>query len=185
MANTTTRLLSGLAVAGLATLTLAPSAVAAPPGTGCKPVQGKPAYPPGQCKKPAISDSSPSRGEKVTVYSGEGEFTKDSSVTVELHSTVYSLGTVTADSTGGATVSFTIPSSISTGRHAVVFSGDALGLPNTVSVGLTVSGSSAGGGLPFTGFELGAASLLGAGLLGAGTLAVVSGRKRKDGLHTA
>jgi hypothetical protein len=188
MVSTTARLLSTLAITGVATLSLAPAALAAPPGPGCKPVKGKPAYPPGQCKKKAISDSSPSRGEDVTAYSGEGEFTDGQPVEVELHSKVYALGTVTADGAGAATVTFKIPSGISNGNHAVVFTGDFLGTRRSVSVGLAITGGSTasnGGGLPFTGFELGAASLLGAGLLGAGTVAVISGRKRKTGLTAA
>jgi hypothetical protein len=186
MVTTTARFLTGLAVAGLATLAVAPAAVAAPPGPGCKPVKGKPAYPPGQCKKASTSDSTPTRGETVTFYSGEGQFTPGSTVHVRLGNT--DLGTVTADSSGAATFTFKIPSNLRAGKHAIVFTGDALGSANSVSVPFTVTGSGtavAGSGLPFTGFELGAASLLGAGLLGAGTVAVVSGRKRKTDLSAA
>lgn len=185
MVTTTARFLTGLAVAGLATLAVAPAAVAAPPGPGCKPVKGKPAYPPGQCKKAATSDSTPGVGEDITVDSGEGEFTDGTDVNVTFESKTIALGTVKANSAGLATITFKVPS-VAAGTHHVVFRGDFLGTPNTVSVTLQVHGAAAAGaGLPFTGFELGAASLLGAGLLGAGTVAVVSGRKRKTGLSAA
>src|SRR5687767_1348724 len=108
MSRTATRLLAAVAVAGLTTLVSAP-ALAAPPSPGCKPEMGKPAYPPGLCKKAAVSDSTATRGQSMTVYSGEGHFDPNSSVDVELRSTPQSLGTVTAGEDGGATVTFKVP----------------------------------------------------------------------------
>jgi hypothetical protein len=41
------------------------------------------------------------------------------------------------------------------------------------------SGSGGGGGLPFTGFEVGAASVLGIGAIGAGVIVIVASRRRR------
>jgi LPXTG-motif cell wall-anchored protein len=159
----------------------------AAPSKGCKPAKGKPAYPPGKCKRKSISDGHADRGEHLKAYSGEGEFDKGKKVKVELHSTTYSVGTVTVDSSGGATVTFTVPKSMATGAHNVVFTGPFFGRTRSVSVPFSVNkpvgaAHAAGGGLATTGFEIGAASLLGVGLVGAGTAAVLSSRKRKTAL---
>lgn len=214
MPRTTTRVFAAFAVAGLTSLAVGAPALAAPPSPGCKPVAGKPAYPPGQCKKAAVTgDTSP--GGRAVGYSGEGQFDKGSTTSTELHSTVVAMGNLRVDLSGAATLRFTVPASFAPGAHSVVFKGTFFGQPRTVTVpfivpvsggttsavsggttsagaggsasgGSGVSGgtTSAGSGLPLTGFELGAASLLGVGLLGAGTVAVLSGRKKK-GLATA
>ena len=176
MSRTATRLFAAIAIAGLTTLASAP-ALAAPPPPGCKPEHGKPAYPPGQCKKAAITDSTATPGQSLTAYSGEGQFDPGSSANAELRSTPKSLGTVTVDSAGAASVTFTVPTDLSTGAHSVVFTGPFFGVNRSVAVNFQVVG--AGAGLPLTGFEMGAAALLGVGLLGAGTIAVVSGRRRR------
>ncbi|MGB8652676.1 MAG: hypothetical protein WCD35_18665, partial [Mycobacteriales bacterium] len=147
-----------------------------PPGPGCKPQQGKPAYPPGQCKKGSVSDSTARPGESLTAQSGEGEFDNGSHVAVELHSQTVALGTVTTNSAGNAVVSFKVPTSLAAGTHEVVFTGPFFGASRSVSVPFTVVGKD---GLPFTGFEVTAASLLGVGLVGAGTASVLVGRRRK------
>ncbi len=120
---------------------------------------------------------------KITVkFDGFGPGSK---VKIFLKSDPVLLGEFTADANGSVTTDVTIPANTANGLHHLEAVGvDANGLFYSVSTPLTVTGSqlAGGGGLPFTGFELGAASLLGAGLLGAGTLAVVSGRKRKDSL---
>ena len=82
MSRTTTRVLAAVAVAGFASVTVAAPALAAPPPPGCKPVKGKPAYPPGQCKPKSISDSSATNGQSITVYSGEGAFDPGAVLTV-------------------------------------------------------------------------------------------------------
>lgn len=111
----------------------------------------------------------------------------EAKATVE--STPIGLGTLTADATGTIRFSVKVPG-VTPGLHHVVVRGvSPTGAAHIVSLPLTVTGAAAGGGtgsgLPFTGFELGAASLLGAGLLGAGTVAVVSGRKRRSALTAA
>lgn len=177
MSRTATRLFAAIALAGLTTLVSAP-ALAAPPSPGCNPAPGQPAYPPGQCADPAVSDSTATPGQTITVYSGEAQFDAGSTVTAELDG-AQALGTVTADEGGGATITFKVPDGTSVGRHSVVFTGGFFGVNRSVSVSFQVVGAAAGGGLPLTGFEVGAAALLGIGLLGGGTIAVVSGRRRR------
>ncbi|MFN2537280.1 MAG: hypothetical protein ABR549_03890 [Mycobacteriales bacterium] len=178
MARTTSRALAGLAVAGLAVLSAAP-AIAAPPGPGCAPERGRPAYPPGQCKKPAVSDSTVTPGEPLTASSGEGQFDKGKKVKATGHSTPFSIATTSANSAGEAVVTFTVPSNLPAGQHSVVFTGPFFGTTRSVSVPFTVVGSTSASDLPFTGFQIGAASLLGVGLVGAGTISVLAGRRRK------
>ena len=179
MPRTITRALSAVAVAGVTTLAVATPVLAAPPGPGCAPQQGKPAYPPGQCKKGAVSDSTATPGQPLTASSGEGQFDNDSAVSVELHSKTVALGTVTTNSAGEAVVTFKVPASLGAGQHEVAFTGPFFGVNRTVSVPFTVVGSAtAGSGLPFTGFGVTAASLLGVALIGAGTASVLVGRRK-------
>lgn len=179
MARSINRALAAVAVAGVSTLAVATPVLAAPPGPGCAPQAGKPAYPPGQCKKAAVSDSTATPGQPLTASSGEGQFDNNSSVSVELHSTTVALGTVTTNSAGEAVVTFTVPKSLGAGRHEVAFTGQFFGVTRTVAVPFTVvGGATAAGTLPFSGFGLTAASLVGVGLIGAGTASVLVGRRR-------
>ena len=175
MSRTRTRGLTALAVGGLTSLTMITpaQAIACPAGT----------YPPGvQCTPVAITVTSVVAGQSFTVtVTG---FKAGSAVTFVLHSAAANLGTFTANASGSVTASLTVPSGFAAGAHTLTASGVAPdGSARILSAPLTVKAS--GSSLPFTGFELGAASLLGAGLLGAGTLAVMSGRKRKTGLAAA
>ena len=69
---------------------------------------------------------------------------------------------------------------VGSGAGTGVGSGAGTGVGSGIGTGGATGTGSVGSGLPLTGFELGAASLLGAGLLGAGTIALASGRKRKS-----
>jgi hypothetical protein len=171
----TARVLAAVAAASVATLlSVSPAAAACSPGST--------AYPPSSCATPAISDSTVVPGQSVTATSGDGQFTPGNRVNVELHSTAVPLGSVTASSAGAATITFTVPSTLSLGAHQVVFSGSLAGVPHTVSVPFTVVSAAAAAPakqLSFTGFEVGAVSLLGLGLVGAGSASLLVGRRRK------
>ena len=182
MSSTVTRGLTALVLGGLTSLALVGPAHAAacPAGT----------YPPSSgCIAAEQSSSEASPGRTVTfVFTGFKPF---SSVDLYLHSTPYHLGVFTADKNGTITVPVQVPEGFEPGAHSVTASGlNPDGTPRTMSAALTVSartqtadliGATASEpSLPFTGFELGAASLLGAGLLGGGSIAVLSSRKRRS-----
>jgi hypothetical protein len=150
-------------------------AVACPPGT----------YPPGQqCIPFSITVTVVVNGQTVTVtVTGFAPFSK---VKIVLQPGSVGLGTFTTNGSGAVTATLTVPKGLGAGAYTITASGvDANGAVRILSAPLTVKSAGSGSGLPFTGFELGAASLLGAGLLGAGTIAVASGRKRKSSFATA
>jgi hypothetical protein len=181
MSRTVTRGLTALALGGLTSLTMVTPAhaVPCPPGT----------YPTDlDCIPVTIT---------VTVVFGGQTFTitltgwlPRSKVTIDIHSATAHLGTFTADGAGVVTATLKVPAGFTPGLHTITATGVGTnGKTRILSAPLTVKATSGtggvGSGLPFTGFELGAASLLGAGLLGAGTIAVASGRKRKSSLAGA
>jgi hypothetical protein len=214
MARTVARSLAAFAVLGVSTFGIVTPSHAAPPGPGCKPENGKPAYPPGQCKKPGITPHQANNGDNVSATSGEGQFDSGSKVKAEMHSITVLVGTVTALPTGEATISFAVPASVPAGNHTVTFTGTFFGVTRTVTLPLVVSSkaviggsqavslpgtatgsgtstaassSGTGGGaagLPLTGLELGLASAAGLSLVGGGAALMVAGRRRR-GLATA
>ncbi|MDT7537975.1 MAG: hypothetical protein QOI82_1560 [Actinomycetota bacterium] len=133
-ATTAALMLSGVLLASSA----AP-AVAAPAPHPCKASQGKPPYPPGQCKKGSVSNPNAHPGEQQVAFSGDGEFDPGSTVRGENHSKVQQLGTTTADQMGGATFTFTIPQDADNGSHEVLFFGTLDGQAHQASVMYTVS----------------------------------------------
>lgn len=172
MSRTVARALTAIALGGLTSLTMiSPAqAVPCPPGT----------YPPGvECTPVTLTDTVVAPGETLTVtVTGFGAGTD---VTFAFPTVPVSLGSFTTDASGSLTASLRIPSSLDAGTYVLTASGVAAdGSARILSSTLTVT--DAGSDLPLTGFEIGAASVLGVGLLGAGTLAVASGRKRKRAL---
>jgi hypothetical protein len=89
----------------------------------------------------STSTASATAGDQVTA-SALG-FQPGEQVTVVLHSTPRSLGAVSADHRGIATVAFTILDDDAVGMHEVVFTGPVTG---TVSVSLEIVGAT----LPMT-----------------------------------
>lgn len=82
-------------------------------------------------------------GSRITV-SGSG-FQPGSSVTVEFFSTPVVLGTTTADATGRATASVSIPSNAAEGPHTIELIGvNPSGAAITVSIPFTVTGGTTG-----------------------------------------
>jgi hypothetical protein len=189
MSKTLSRGLAALAVSGLAVLTLSTPASAvpcpypnedqdcpAPTSPGSRTTTS------GESNQ-ALSggDTTFAPGESITVtlpLPGDVPFAPGSEVTLSLNG--FPLGTFTADAAGRVVATFRIPAGTDAGSYTIEAAGvDAAGLALTYSLPITVAGSGDGGGLPFTGAEVGIASLVGAGLLGAGTIAVAAGRRRK------
>ena len=186
MANMITRSVVTVALGGLVSLGMMYPANAAdcPEGT----------YPPGvQCT--AVASTVTSTPPDAPFTYRVGGFKPYSTVHLVLHSTPIDLGTAIADGEGFATFEVRIPGFVPSGEHTLTASGiDPSGKPRILVSALTVtqpialaaSGTTVAtpseghtGSIPFTGFELGAASLLGFGLLGTGAIAVVTTRRRR------
>ena len=188
MSTIVTRSLAALAIGGFASLAMINPAHAdtCPAGT----------YPPMvNCTPFTLTVTAVVDGKPITVtVTGFKPF---STVELVLHSVAFNLGSFTADSAGTVTASVMVPAGFTPGAHTVTASGIATdGSPRIMSAPVSVlvapatgtgTGTTPGGigGLPFTGFEVGSAALVGAGLLGAGGIAIYSGRKRKAGLAVA
>lgn len=172
MSRTLTRSLSALALGGLTSLTMIGTANAADP---C----GTTGYPP--CP-PAISTdttvTAPGSSFHLTLHGFKPGSTV--TVTVTINGQTVTLGTFVADANGDVSANVALPNSVKAGSYTITASGvDASGAARVLTSAITVAAST-GGGLPFTGQEIGIASLLGAGLVGAGSVAVVAGRRRKS-----
>ncbi len=121
-------------------------------------------------------------GVKITVTSGSGEFDVGTLVQVFVFSNPVLLGTVTADSKGAATLTFTLPDSLQPGQHHIELQGTLRGVANTVSVPFTIVAPTVTGtgGLPRTG----SSNILpltesGLGLVLVGGLVLVMVRRRR------
>ena len=177
---------AALGLAGLALLGTATGASAAP--ADC-------AY--GQTCTVAISDSTPQRGQRVTVTAGPGSFTPGATVTVTYFNQT---ATTTAAADGSASFTFTVPDGARPGRKSVVFRsggvtvrvpftvvpGTAVASPGTVvrGSGTPATGASSTGGLPHTGSDVVGLSVAGLVLVGGGAGVVAVSRRRK-GVTTA
>lgn len=151
-------------------------------------------YPP-VATPPSISDATVVAGQRVTVNSGAGSFDANSVVTVAV------LGfsaTVTADSTGNASFTFTVPADARPGRTEVTFTGVLAGQTKTVVVPFTVVAAAAAGpgrgqapdrrgtALPRTGADqLVPLTIGGVALVGIGTGIVVVARRRRETIMPA
>lgn len=140
-------------------------------------------YPPASTPA-AISDTTVTPGQTVTVNSGSGSFAVAASVEVKV------LGiteTRKADASGNVSFTFTVPANAPTGRASVVFSNSA----NRVEVPFTVVAAAAAGpgqgqrpsgsGLPLTGADqLVPLTITGVALVGIGAGIVVASRRRRE-----
>jgi hypothetical protein len=125
-------------------------------------------------------------------------------LTVTLNSTPVSLPGLTADSSGNATGSFTVPTDFPLGSHTLVIAGDIVGssTTTTASASFTVAAASvttttgfvsgdtsptvaetttSGSTLPVTGDDIGALAGTALLLLGGGAAALTLARRRHDG----
>jgi hypothetical protein len=168
------RAIVGLAIAVVVSVLFAPAAAAnaEPGGYG------------GKCSSLAVSTTNPLPGQEITV-SGQ-DFQPNASVRLELHTTVYVLGTVTTDSSGSFETTVTLPDGV-TGTHTIVAATGSLGGSNCpaqpvqvihIQTGGQSSGGGGNGGTSFTGVDV-AAMLIGAAvLIVAGAVFNRGGRRR-------
>ena len=110
------------------------------------------------------------------------------SFTVQIHSTVVTLGTVTTNASGVGSGSFTAPTSLGSGAHTITVADGANGVATSVAV-TAVGGvaapaagtpaSASNGPLPFTGSNAAEASIIGAAAVAVGGALVLTSRRRK------
>lgn len=141
-------------------------------------------YPPTNSCAISTLNHSVQPGDTINL-NGSG-FAANSTVTLTLHSTPMSLGTVHTDGTGAFTDSVTIPSSLTGTSHTIVASSPSvtcsMGLSATkgvdaVSTSKPTSGTDA---LATTGFAAMTASVIAVALLAGGALLLVLGRRRRQ-----
>ena len=152
---------------------------------GAAGVAGAVTYPPGAC---ALATSSTTVAAGGTVgFSTTGScggtegFVPGTTVTVVLASGAVTLGTTTADVTGGISASFAIPANTAPGQHTITATGAAAsGGTLSVSTSILVAGASTRSPLAFTGSSSNAPLfVVGAGALAlGGGLVFVSHRRR-------
>ncbi|TAM91032.1 MAG: hypothetical protein EPN43_04870 [Jatrophihabitans sp.] len=127
-----------------------------------------------------VSNSSPSPGQSITV-SGTGA-TPNGQVSIDFHSTVVHLATVTANVDGAYTATVTIPTG-QCGAHTIVATDVTTG--NTASTAVTLpactasTGTGTGGGLSATGVAVAGIGAVGVALLLGGGLMLLLGRRRR------
>ena len=126
----------------------------------------------------SVSETNPNPGDAITV-----EMTgcnPGDTVTVVLHSDPVTLGTMTANASGVATGTFTIPAGFS-GAHTIVVTDNQTGISRSIAI--TIGGAaSSSGALPSTGTAVIAFGVLAAILLGSGGLILLLGRRRNKNL---
>ena len=186
MSKTISRGLAAFAVSGIAALSVATPALAVP----CP-------YPneATECPDPAPQGETFTEEETNAALSGpdtifpagtpitftiRDKFAPGSVVQVSVNG--FPLGVFTVGADGTLTGTIRLPADTPVGAATLEFDGfdnAGLGFTAVLPITVTAAGGGDGGGLPFTGAEVGIASLVGAGLLGAGTIAVVAGRRRK------
>ncbi|HVV30283.1 MAG TPA: hypothetical protein VHC41_05335 [Mycobacteriales bacterium] len=133
-----------------------------------------------------VSSTNPSVGGAITV-SGNGA-TAGGQVSIDAHSAVVHLATVTADSSGHYAATVTLPSSL-TCSHTIVATDVTTG--NTTSTPVTIGdpaacatgtsasgGGGSSGGLPFTGFAARSVAAVGIALLVGGATMLLVGRRK-------
>ena len=129
-------------------------------------------------------------GQSITLtFTG---FLPNETITVIVFSDPINLGSFSANSSGTAVVTVTLPASLEAGSHTIVATGATSGYSAsfgfTVASGLAFTGEGAGGGstggsgLAFTGIAVGGSLILAVGLLTAGTMTLLAGR-RKSSMH--
>ncbi|MCW2543177.1 MAG: exported protein of unknown function [Frankiales bacterium] len=169
MSSRAARVVTALAITGLTSFGLAGTAHAV---EDCD-------YPiPSTCL-PAAADKT-SVGPGGTVHGTFGPVDPNSSDGEYIESTPVLLGTYHANAAGVVNFTVKIPANTAAGQHNLVFPGHNATGNVTFAVPITVTAAGgSGSGLPLTGGQIGAASVLAVGLLGAGTLSVVASRRRK------
>jgi LPXTG-motif cell wall-anchored protein len=140
------------------------------------------AYPPGNTSNVRLSDTSVVPGQSVTASDSGNE--PGEQVNGYAHSVRVFLGSTTANGNGVATLTFTVPRSLSAGAHTVRLVGQSSGHVGTATFFVTKGGAVApaagGSGLPFTGGnEIWPMTAAGTALVLVGGVAVFVARRRR------
>lgn len=149
----------------------------------------------------AYGPTTPSITITVTIGSGNVDtvtvdvsgFTPGEIINVQVFSTPQELGTMTANSAGAASQTFTLPAGLPAGVHTVVATGETSGL--TASAQFTLTSPSAApasattttapaaaapsSSLPTTGINAALGVAIGAGAIALGGLLVIAARRRR------
>jgi LPXTG-motif cell wall-anchored protein len=128
-----------------------------------------------------VSDTTVEPGEPITVNAQV--YQPSSTVTFTFFSEPVMLGTDTANGSGVASLTATIPANATPGTHRIDATGTgADGQPLTVSVNVTVLGATAGSNLPTTGSGSTAplTQMAVAALAGGGLLVLLANRRRAE-----
>lgn len=149
---------------------------------------------------PSVTASDATVGGRITVTLRDAS--PRNTFRVELHSAPVLLGSLTTDARGAATATFTVPASVTPGRHTLVLlaAGESLGVAVTISAAAATTSDDttpdstatvvpvAGGSTPplaETGVSSAVTTLAGLGLLAVllGAVLMVLGRRRSTGTH--
>ncbi len=127
----------------------------------------------------AVSTTNPCVGCPLTI--SVAGFAANEQINVTLHTTVYNLGTATADSSGATTTTVTLPAGVS-GAHTIVAVGATSGPSASIAItigGAPGGGGGGGGGLPNTGVAAIGIGAVGVALIVGGGAALLAGRRRR------
>jgi hypothetical protein len=128
-------------------------------------------------------------GESLVLTAAD--FGAGKTVTLTLHSTPVTLATVTADSTGVARASFTLPTTTAPGAHTITVSDGTHSVTIAITVvtaavggtSTSIGGVSATGGTADTGVDVRGGLLVGLALAALGAVATSVGRRGRRGQH--
>ena len=114
-------------------------------------------------------------------------------VNIQVHSNPIELGTVTADSAGAFSATFTLPAGLPAGAHAIIATGETSGITAQIAFTLAAASQSPAApastvapvtapasSLPYTGTDVALSVSVGAGALVLGGLLVLSARRRRN-----
>jgi hypothetical protein len=149
---------------------------------GAGPSAALPPYQP-QCAELSISTTTPRVGAEITV-SGQF-FTPGVTLTIELHTKIYVLATVTVPADGTFSVKVKLPDGV-TGNHLIVAVGDDISRCPVDPIQIFIGGhdkDDSGEGTSMTGVDVAMLLAVALGLLGLGAVLLRTGtRKRSTGL---
>jgi hypothetical protein len=159
---------STAALIAVAAATLAVVAFS-PPAEGA-PYSGQPTL--------SVTTQTPAAGGSL-VLTGLG-FGVNEDVSDTLHTVTYTLAGAHTDSSGGFSVTVTLPAGV-TGSHTIVSKGLTSGITASISISIggTSSGGSSSGGLSSTGVAVVGIAGLGTALLIGGGIMLMAGKRRK------
>jgi hypothetical protein len=122
--------------------------------------------------KPLPSDPSLKPGSRIVATIGG--YAADETVSVTLHSTPRSLGTIKANANGVVTYAFAVPADLPSGAHTLVLAGAT----HTVTFAFSVPAATPS--LPFTGVDVVPLGITALGFIGLGSIALLATRRRSN-----